>query len=570
MMSSRIVIRYSLVLVFFLSLLYYLTPAQVAPRVSIVFRQSTFNWNDVVPHHLTPPERTVPTTLSHQLPSVQTQFGQQPRFDAKIQAKRRQAVQAAFEKGWNNYKQYAWLHDELAPLSAKGKKTFGGWAATIFDSLDTLWIMGFKADFYEAVEAVITMDWSNTTETACNMFETTIRHLGGLLSAHDLSGEPTLLEKAVELGDMLYLGFDTPSKLPGFWLDFEKARSGSLEAGTHEPSAASGSLSMEFTRLSQLTGNPKYYDAISKVTSLMYESQNSTSLPGMWPTFLNLRDQILNEDNSYTLGALADSLYEYLPKMHALLGGADPTYGEMYIHAANTIQQHLLFRPMTPENADILFSGTVDVGITDKPTLNPESQHLTCFVGGMFALGGRLLSIPEHIEIGARLARGCAWGYQAFSNGILPEIFKLVPCQSLEHCTWDEERWQSYARAATNHAGTPLPRGFRHARDPRYILRPEALESLFVLYRITGAEEFREAAWTMFESIQTATETPYGNAALKDVTVDETPVQQDSMESFWFAETLKYAYLIFSPPEVISLDEWVLNTEAHPFRRPKG
>ncbi|KIW91298.1 uncharacterized protein Z519_08194 [Cladophialophora bantiana CBS 173.52] len=73
----------------------------------------------------------------------------------------------------------------------------------------------------------------------------------------------------------------------------------------------------------------------------------------------------------------------------------------------------------------------------------------------------------------------------------------------------------------------------------------------------------------MFESIQAATETEYANAAIDDVTITGKPSQRDSMESFWFAETLKYLYLIFSPPNLISLNDYVLNTEAHPLKRPK-
>jgi mannosyl-oligosaccharide alpha-1,2-mannosidase len=72
----------------------------------------------------------------------------------------------------------------------------------------------------------------------------------------------------------------------------------------------------------------------------------------------------------------------------------------------------------------------------------------------------------------------------------------------------------------------------------------------------------------MFSVIQKLTETEYANAELEDVRV-ERPSKTDRMESFWMAETLKYFYLIFSPPGLISLDEFVLNTEAHPFRRPR-
>ena len=87
------------------------------------------------------------------------------------------------------------------------------------------------------------------------------------------------------------------------------------------------------------------------------------------------------------------------------------------------------------------------------------------------------------------------------------------------------------------------------------------------MYRITGDPSWQEKGWKMFESIIAWTRTPIGNTAIDDV-AGEKPTQLDNMESFWIAETLKYFYLLFSDPDVISLDEWVLNTEAHPFRRP--
>lgn len=105
------------------------------------------------------------------------------------------------------------------------------------DTLDTLWMMGLKDEFHEAAAAAVTIDWE-TKETAVNMFETTIRHIGGLLSAYDLSQEPALLHKAIELGNMLYAGFDTPNRMPPFWLDFDKAKAGDLQPGSYDPSAS--------------------------------------------------------------------------------------------------------------------------------------------------------------------------------------------------------------------------------------------------------------------------------------------------------------------------------------------
>ena len=72
----------------------------------------------------------------------------------------------------------------------------------------------------------------------------------------------------------------------------------------------------------------------------------------------------------------------------------------------------------------------------------------------------------------------------------------------------------------------------------------------------------------MFQNIEKATRTASGHAALKDVT-SVLGEKEDYMESFWLAETLKYAYLLFSEEDVLDLGEWVLNTEAHPFRLPR-
>jgi len=145
----------------------------------------------------------------------------------------------------------------------------------------------------------------------------------------------------------------------------------------------------------------------------------------------------------------------------------------------------------------------------------------------------------------------------------MPQIFTMVACESIDGpCPWDEKRWKS-------EGSKKLPKGFKSARDTRYILRPEAIESIFLLYRMTGKEDLRDLAWRMFQSVMKATETPLANSAISDVTVKGGKSKMDSMESFWLAETLKYYYLIFSPPDLISLDDFVLNTEAHPFRRVK-
>ena len=141
-----------------------------------------------------------------------------------MRLKRRDAVKESFAHSWGGYKKHAWLRDEVAPLSGKYKDTFGGWAATLVDALDTLWIMGFKGDFQIAVAAIEQIDFSTTEEKDINVFETTIRYMGGLLAAYDISGAqyPSLLKKAVEVGELVMDSFDTPNRMPITRWDWKK------------------------------------------------------------------------------------------------------------------------------------------------------------------------------------------------------------------------------------------------------------------------------------------------------------------------------------------------------------
>ncbi|KAI1171736.1 family 47 glycosyl hydrolase [Nemania sp. FL0916] len=530
--------------------------------------RSSFDWSTVIETHPVPASelRSLPKGASKNIPAVQHQFRVDKTSAGKarlqVLADRRKHVRNAFVRSWKSYRTHAWLSDELTPVSGLGKDTFGGWAATLVDSLDSLWIMGLQDDFHDAVAAAARIDWSDTKETACNWFETTIRHLGGLLSAYDLSHEPVLLRKAIELGDLLYTAFDTPTRMPPLWLDFELAKAGKLQAGTHDPSASTTSSALEFTRLAQLTGESKYYDAIDRIARVLDETQNATRLPGMWPTFLDLQNFVFEREEGFTLGALADSMYEMFPKMHLLLSGCEPLYEKLYRGAMETTIAHVLFRPKLPDRADILVPGNVWVRDDGRIDLQPEAQHLACFVGGMLGLGGKLFLLPDHVDIGEKVTRGCVWAYDAMPAGVMPEICGFEPCPAKEACLWEKG-------TLSEERGQPLPEGFTNARDPRYILRPEAIESVFYMYRITGKSEYQDMAWRMFQSITKATETGLAFSAIADVTVDGADTEKiDSMESFWLSETLKYFYLIFSPPDLLSLDEYVFNTEAHPFRRP--
>lgn len=163
----------------------------------------------------------------------------------------------------------------------------------------------------------------------------------------------------------------------------------------------------------------------------------------------------------------------------------------------------------------------------------------------------------------------------------MPETFHVVPCDDPDDCKWDIDRWHRGIMDQNVHdtkdadkiiEEDSLQLGMTKIGDRRFLLRPEAIESIFILYRITGDSALQDAAWRMFTAITNATETQVAHSAIEDVMVEDASSTKklDECESFWMAETLKYFYLIFSEPGVVSLDEYVFNTEAHPLRRPRA
>ena len=159
-----------------------------------------------------------------QIPKVQSDPPKESEEQKKIRLKRRDAVKESFQHSWEGYKKHGWLRDEVTPLTGGYRDTFGGWSATLVDSLDTLWIMGFKKDFEMAVAAANTIDFTTTEAKEINVFETTIRYLGGFLAAYDISNQkyPTLLKKATEVAELLMGCFDTPNRMPISRWDWKK------------------------------------------------------------------------------------------------------------------------------------------------------------------------------------------------------------------------------------------------------------------------------------------------------------------------------------------------------------
>ena len=545
--------------------------------------QHTFGTRRFVAKYPVKDMRQFSNGMPIKLPKLQHAFDTETAEAKDTRLERLVAVKESFKHSWDGYKKYAWLKDELRPVGRGSHESFGGWAATLVDSLDTLWIMGMKEEFDEAVEATKGIDFTESGSSHLNVFETTIRYLGGFLGAYDISDGkyPVLLEKATQVGELLYCAFDTPNHMPVVrWPWKEALEDAAQSASTNTIVAEIGSLTLEFTRLSQLTGDPKYFDATARIMSEFQKTQALTKLPGLWPTIVDAK-RLTFDGTGFTLGGMADSLYEYLPKQYMLLGGRTESvdYQGMYKYAITAAMNHVFFQPMVPDGADILLSGSIDVSHTNDIVLQPNGQHLGCYAGGMVGIGAKLFDQPEHIYMARKLVDGCIWAYKNMPTGIMPERFQMIACEMNSECIWDEVIYENKirdteAKYASSDSGedmeTPvkkpleqvlkdlrLGKGVTDIEDRRYILRPEAIESVFIHYRLTGDKDLPDAAWKMFQSIENATRTEIANAAIEDVTMVGGE-KVDSMESFWLAETLKYFYLIFSEPGVVDLDKFVL------------
>lgn len=200
-------------------------------------------WKDIPQRHSITSMTPLPTGDPPSIPRIQHEFGIETENNKAERLHRQAAVKEAFFHTWKGYRQYAWLQDEVTPVTGGFKNDFGQRGATLVDALDTLIIMGLEEEFGEAMKALKKIDFTTAGVQRLNVFETTIRYLGGLLSTYDLSHAKhhLLLDKAIELGDMLYAAFDTANRMPITRWDWETCvLSSSRPAWTNRPQCCPG------------------------------------------------------------------------------------------------------------------------------------------------------------------------------------------------------------------------------------------------------------------------------------------------------------------------------------------
>lgn len=443
--------------------------------------------------------------------------------------KQQMAVIEAFQHAWKGYKQYAWGHDELKPIS----KTYSEWfglGLTLIDALDTMWILGQKQEFEEAKKWVI--DELNLGKSVdVNLFETTIRILGGLLSVYNLTGDQVFLDKASELGDRLMPAFNTPSKIPYSDVNIGLGTAHPPRWTSDSTVAEVTSIQLEFRELSRLTKKDKYQAAVDDVMKQIHRLEGKKD--GLVPMFINTNSGKFSHLGVYTLGARADSYYEYLLKQWIQGGRKEADLLEDYLQAIEGVTKNLI-RKSEPNKLTF-------VGELSHNQFSPKMDHLVCFLPGTLALGVHHGLSANHMKLAKELIETCYQMYAQIETGLSPEIvyFNLNP-----HNDKDVE-----VKPADRHN----------------LLRPETVESLFYMYRFTRDKKYQEWGWEIFQNFNKYTRVDTGGyTSINNVQSSENPEPRDKMESFFLGETLKYFFLLFSDEfNLISLDKYIFNTEAH-------
>ncbi|CAD0101408.1 unnamed protein product [Aureobasidium mustum] len=497
---------------------------------------------------------------SHSLPKARNDIDTQT-----VPWKRAQAVKEAFEFAWHGYHTYAFPNDELLPVTNSFSNTRNGWGATAVDALSTAILMESQDVVTTIVDYIPTIDFNVSKSNApVSLFETTIRYLGGMLSAVDLLDGPyqhltqspndtiALTQQAVNLASKLEFAFDTPTGIPSNNLNFGEE---SFDLSQSTELAVAGSLVLEWTHLSDMVHRVAFANLTQHAEEYLlhptYQNATIQPFPGLRGTNIDLRTgNFLDVSGSW--GGGDDSFYEYLIKMFVYDPGNFTTYKDEWLEAVQSsalsnISSHPYSRP------DLTFLAS-----WNGQDVTLVSSHLACFAGGNWILGGLVLGNQTLIDLGQNLTDSCAETYNATLTGIGPEAWEWEDKNFFED---DDEEVDMFIE----------DNGF-NITDASYNLRPEVLESLYYAYRATGDTKYQNLSWKAFRAINATCRTGSGFSSVSNVNAPHGGSFSNFQESYMFAETFKYAYLIQAEDAKVHVAKmgeeqiWVFNTEGHPFK----
>jgi Glycosyl hydrolase family 47 len=414
-------------------------------------------------------------------------------------------VRGEFLYAWNAYKQYAWGHDELKPLSKGYHDWYSGTLLmTPVDALDTMIMMGLS-DEADQTREYIAKNLSFDQDIEVKNFEVTIRLLGGLLSSYQLTGDKRLLDLADNLGNRLLPVFNSPTGMPYMYVNLKTGKTRGVESNPAEI----GTLLLEFGTLSKLTQKPIYYDKAKRAVVELYSRRSAIGLVG---SSINVETGKWIDTNSHISGGI-DSYYEYLLKSWLLF--EDKDCKKMWQSSIKAVNKYLADNTKTG-----LWYGQADMN---------TGKRVSTQYGALDAFFPAVLARDGDLERAKRLQESSYKMWTTF--GIEPEVIDYSTMKIV---------------------------------SPGYQLRPEIIESAYYLKFFTKDEHYEDMGSTFLLSLVRFCKTDAGYAALSDV---ETKTKRDNMESYYLAETLKYLYLLFAPRDTLDLNKMVFNTEAHPLRR---
>ena len=430
-------------------------------------------------------------------------------------------IRAEMLHAWNGYRKYCWGAGELTGTKeATCTNSFP--ALTLIDSLPTLYAMQLYDEFNMSRDY---LKYNHTFNGGWSTFEIVIRVLGGLISAYQLSNDEIFLNKSIELADVILPLINSTTGRYSLSLAMRTRGSKIYTMSDYTPTssiAESGTIQLEYLTLAMLTGKQKYLNA----ATAFYHYQWGTTPQYVFSTYQNERPRVMS------FGGGTDSYFEYIIKTYIMTGHTSPKILDRYLLAVEELRSCLF----TSQRTNIT---TVGKRVVDNVT--HYVTHLSTFVGGMLAIGAvdGNPRAEEDLLLADNLTLGFYKIYKYFKAGIGPDTMDFND--------------DNFSKAEI----TPY--------NDEYLLRPETVESIYVMYKMTGNPKFREYAWDIFQSLRKYCRTEIGYAGIGDVRrPNQFPLP--TQQSWFLAETLHYLYLTFESSSFMPLDEWVYNTEAHPLK----
>ncbi len=426
------------------------------------------------------------------------------KIENNVVAYTAEEVKAETIRSWNAYKEFAWGYDVLLPLSKKGFNWYDeSLGISPFDAYSTLAVMGFKEEAKEIEDYALSMDWNK--DQYVQVFEVNIRILGGLLAIYDFTKNPEVLEKAIDFGDRLMPAFNSPTGMPYHSVNLKtgEARGDTINV------AQAGTYLVEFGILSYYSQNPKYYQAAKKSTKAVFDRKSEI---GLIADFIDVETGEWTNDWSY-LQAGVDSYYEYMLKSNILF--PDPEVEEMWNYSLSKIDQYLA------ED----YNGRRYYTLVNMHSGEVQKRSISlydAFFPAVQALHGDIENAEKNME---------AWDWLWNKYGLLPTRYNY------------EADTVEYANSELN---------------------PEIIESAYYLHEITGDKKYMNMIYKYWADLNSCCKNETAYNSIEDV---RTMEEKDYLATYFFAETLKYFYVAAVDKKEFDFNDYIFNTEAHPFKK---